>query len=192
MTQDLNGTMSVGQAAANAKQQYYANLGAWGVFDAKSVEEFTMYGLPMYVIGTGGTVAGATTPPNPPALTTDPDTTLKVDNIAYSGNLYGDRVDTANGSYYKGPNPSGGVVAEQFRPIQPVTAPVDVTQSDQSNGRLHGAIILSFTRSSVSPYSHCSSPRCCCAVSCSSISVSPRSGPTSRFTRVTSRVAPSE
>jgi len=149
MTQGLDGTMSVGQAAANAKQQYYANLGVWGVFDAKSVEEYTMYGLPMYVVGTGGQVAGPTPPTSPPDLTTDPDTELPVDNISFSGPLYGDRKDTDDGSYYEGP--SGAVQVAQFRPTQPITAAQDLTQLE-GGPRLHGAVMLSFTRSSVSPF----------------------------------------
>ena len=41
LTRDIGPAMSIGQAVAYAKQQYYSSLGAWGVFHAKSVEEFT-------------------------------------------------------------------------------------------------------------------------------------------------------
>jgi len=50
-TENLNGTMSVGQAHAFAKQQYFADLGLYGEYDYKALQTATLFGLPMYQYG---------------------------------------------------------------------------------------------------------------------------------------------
>jgi hypothetical protein len=145
-TKSLGPSMSIGQSVAYAKQQYYSGLGAWGVFDAKSVEEFTPYGLPMYVIGAGGQVAGPTPPSSPPPVQPDPDGSgLQTGSLSFAS-LNGGPVDTGNGVYYKGP--TGATLNEQYRAIEPITDPQDVTQTDP-NLRLHGALMLSFTKTDI-------------------------------------------
>jgi hypothetical protein len=141
LTENLDGSMSVGQAVAYAKQQYYSELGAWGVFDAKSVQQFTQYGLPMYVVGATGQVAGPVPPTSPPPLSADPDTGLQATTLSF-GNLNSGAVNTGDGVYYKGP--TGEVQAEHYRPIQPITAPRDLTQPAATGLRLHGGLMLSF------------------------------------------------
>src|SRR2546423_634950 len=110
---NLNGSMSVGQAFAMAKSLYYGGLAAFGVYDIKSLEEGTYYGLPMYRFGTTGVIAapatassfssassarsfaaaGVTEPSNPSpragapsvaALSTDADTSLPSKTISLS------------------------------------------------------------------------------------------------------------
>ena len=149
LTRDIGPAMSIGQAVAYAKQQYYSSLGAWGVFDAKSVEEFTPYGLPMYVVGAGGQVAGPVAPSSPPPLSTDPDSGLQSTSLSF-GTLNSGSTDTGHGVYYKGP--TGLTQAEQYRPIEPVTAPQDMTEPDSTSVRLHGALMLSFTTTDVTPF----------------------------------------
>jgi hypothetical protein len=147
LAENLDGSMTWGQAIAHAKQQYYAGLGAWGVFDAKAVQEFTPFGLPMYVLGPTGQVGGPVPPTSPPPVTTDPDTGLPSTTLNFS-NLNSGAVDTGDGVYYKGP--TGQVMAEHYRPIQPVTTPQDLTQP--GGLRLHGAVMLSFKKTEISPF----------------------------------------
>jgi hypothetical protein len=69
--QNLDGTMSVGQALMFAKQKYL-NLGVASAFDAKALQEAAFYGLPMYrlkINGVVGTTAPSVIPPPPPPPT---------------------------------------------------------------------------------------------------------------------------
>jgi uncharacterized delta-60 repeat protein len=70
--QKLDGASSVGQALMFAKQQYF-QLGVASVYDAKAIEEATLYGLPMYRLGLGpSVVAPSVLPalsPTPPSQT---------------------------------------------------------------------------------------------------------------------------
>ncbi|HEY3211485.1 MAG TPA: choice-of-anchor L domain-containing protein, partial [Actinomycetota bacterium] len=114
------GTMSIGQAIALAKQQYYAGLGSWGVFDSKAVEQFTPYGLPMYVIGPDGEVAEPSVPTPDHALDPepDPDTGLRTSTFQLSTLHAEDPTPGQGGTqYYKGP--TGLTQAEHYRPIEP-------------------------------------------------------------------------
>ena len=55
------GALTVGQSLTQAKQDYAGSLGVFGVYDEKTMSELTLYGLPMWKLGTGGaSVAGAT------------------------------------------------------------------------------------------------------------------------------------
>ncbi|MET0578828.1 MAG: hypothetical protein ABW122_09225, partial [Ilumatobacteraceae bacterium] len=67
----LDGTLTIGQAMALAKQQYQAaNAAHITPFDEKVLAEVVVYGLPQLRVGTG-----ATAPPAPnPALQDDPET----------------------------------------------------------------------------------------------------------------------
>ena len=67
----LDGSMTVGQALAFAKQEYAATPTLSG-YHSKVIDEATMMGLPMYRVGSGTTPA----PPQPPAPTTDSATGL--------------------------------------------------------------------------------------------------------------------
>ena len=60
----LDGSMTVGQALAFAKQEYAATPTQSG-YHLKVIDEATMMGLPMYRVGTG-----VTAPPQTPAITT--------------------------------------------------------------------------------------------------------------------------
>src|SRR5207244_5507133 len=56
----LDGSLSIGQAVAFAKQDYVGGLGQVTSYDAKVINESTLYGLPMWRIG-------SSTPPAPPS-----------------------------------------------------------------------------------------------------------------------------
>ena len=61
----LDGTLTVGQALAYAKQAYYGSLGAIGVYDLKILQQTAFYGLPFWQVTTTGT-------PTPPPAPTPP------------------------------------------------------------------------------------------------------------------------
>jgi hypothetical protein len=78
--QRLDGSMTAGQALQYAKQAYFGQLGAYGVYDEKALEEPVFYGLPMWRVGgarwdppaAGATAAPVPGPVNPPAPPTNP------------------------------------------------------------------------------------------------------------------------
>ncbi len=129
----LDGTMTIGQALAQAKQEYLANLGIIGPYDAKVMQQTTLYGLPMTRLGTG-------TPPAPPAplpLVTDAATGLPSADFDVSPTFT--NVNTTHGRYYRA---DGGVQLTQRRPIEPLVS-LEVTQP---GGLLaHGALIRLLT-----------------------------------------------
>ena len=50
---NLTGSLTIGQAHAFAKQQYFADLGLYGEYDYKAIQAATLFGLPMYQYGGG-------------------------------------------------------------------------------------------------------------------------------------------
>jgi hypothetical protein len=128
----LDGSMTVGQALAFAKQEDAATPTHSG-YHLKVIDEATMIGLPMYRIGTGATAP----PPTPAVTTTDSATGLPSATFSVSPSFT--RVNTAIGSYYV----SDDSFAENRRPIEP-TAKVDITQPGLV---AHGALITGLTSS---------------------------------------------
>jgi hypothetical protein len=126
----LDGSMTVGQALAFAKQEYAATPTHSG-YHLKVIDEATMMGLPMYRVGTGTTAP----PPTPAVTTTDSATGLPT--AAFSVNPSFTPVNTPIGRYYV----SDDSFAENRRPIEP-TAKVDVTQPGLV---AHGALITGLT-----------------------------------------------
>ena len=139
---DLNGSLSIGEALAAAKQQYAAGNAVLSPYDLKALMESTLYGLPMYHLNTSGTPV---TPPNGPATVTDPTTGLTAAPVSVgltSGSAPGDLslVSTSNGSYYQvnGTTQSGpGTQTTEFRPIEPLVS-VPVTEPNLVS---HGALV---------------------------------------------------
>src|SRR5207237_9607746 len=82
-------------------------------------------------------------------LKTDTDT-LPNDTSESFSSTYSCAVNTGHGVYYKGQ--SGQTQAEQYRPIEPITAPQDMTQPSATELRLHGALVLSFSKNDISPF----------------------------------------
>jgi hypothetical protein len=126
----LDGSMTVGQALAFAKQEYAATPTQSG-YHLKVIDEANLMGLPMYGVGTG------TAPPPPtPAITgTDSATGLPIAPFNVSPTFT--RVNTAIGSYYV----SDDAFAENRRPIEPTTK-LDVTQPGLV---AHGALLTALT-----------------------------------------------
>ena len=126
----LDGSMTVGQALAFAKQEYAATPTQSG-YHLKVIDQATMMGLPMYRVGSG-------TPPLPPqpAMTTT-DSATGLPSASFNVSPSFTRVDTALGSYYV----SDDSFAENRRPIEPTTK-LDITQPGLV---AHGALITVLT-----------------------------------------------
>ena len=60
----LNGAQSIGDALVGAKQDYFSTQGVYGEYDDKVLETMTLYGLPMFRVGTANTA-----PSTPPDVT---------------------------------------------------------------------------------------------------------------------------
>ncbi len=152
--QNLNGSMSAGQALALAKAQYYSGLSAIGAYDLKVMEQSTYYGLPMYRMGAAGVIAGGSNPPAGPvtyaghtavaagAVTTDGDTGLPVVNLAVP-NFINPTADIRSGvpaanKYFVGPRTQ----VSQNRPIEPISDPIDMTKP---NKILHDGLVTALT-----------------------------------------------
>jgi hypothetical protein len=127
VTQRLDGSMTVGQALMFAKQEYAAIPYLTG-YDLKVIDEATLYGLPMYRLGT------VTTPiaPVPPPTFTDPATGLVATSFSVSPAFT--LVTSTVGKYYT----SGGDASfVNRRPIEPTTK-LDVTEPGLV---AHGAVV---------------------------------------------------
>ncbi len=124
---NLDGTMTIGDAMAFAKQRYASDLVAYGVYDEKVVQEVVFYGLPMFRVGDPALPPPA---PAPLPLAADPITGLQVASIDVDLSDRLGRVDTGRGTYW---TVDGETQVTHLRPIQPRTT-VDVTQSDGAGG----------------------------------------------------------
>ena len=127
----LDGSMTVGQALAFAKQEYSA-IPTLSGYDLKVLDQATMYGLPMLRLGTGA----APTAPLPAQTTTDASTGLASTSFSVSPSFT--KVTTSLGSYY---TVNGDAVFENRYPVEPFTI-LDVTQP---NLVAHGAVVSAAT-----------------------------------------------
>jgi Tol biopolymer transport system component len=126
----LDGSLSLGQALIYAKQDYLGTLGQVTSYDAKVINQSTLYGLPMWRLGTGTPAA----PPAPGPTFIDPATGNPAQSISLSPTFT--RNDNAYGTFF---TVNGESVAESRRPIEPSTS-VDITQP---NLLAHGFLITS-------------------------------------------------
>jgi hypothetical protein len=135
----LGGSMTVGQALTFAKQEYFAGLGVYGVYDEKALVEATFYGLPMYQVG----AAVAPPPPAPLPLTEEPIAGLQAATIHTEPNLQ--PVVTPRGKFYQ---VDGKTQVTHYRPIEPRTE-LDVTEPGTT---AHGAIITDLVSEDETPF----------------------------------------
>ncbi len=168
---DLAAPLTIGQALAQAKQQYAAGNTVLSPYDLKSVMESTLYGLPMYTLnGASGSSARA---PEGPKIGTDPITGLTEASVSASLSVGGGagQLSEQNGadgtSYYQineqangqvnGTNlVSGSTLTTEFRPIEPLET-IDVTEpssSDPSQLGLvaHGALVDSLSSQDINGF----------------------------------------
>ena len=123
---NLNGSLTIGEALTEAKQQYAAGNAILSPYDLKALMESTFYGLPMYTLNAPPTPLA---PPAGPSTTPYGTTGLQVANFTVNfgqtGNPSLNSVTTSNGDYYqvKVTAPSnyiGGTQATEYRPIEPL------------------------------------------------------------------------
>jgi Tol biopolymer transport system component len=134
---------TVGNALVAAKQAYFGELGVFGVYDEKSMAEFTLYGLPMWSVSGPGNVvppasaqqadtslqtleaaptaktAAAAPAASPLAVIPDPATGLNAEtfSLGTTATPIANHENVAgDGKYWDGPD---GVLVEHLRPIQP-------------------------------------------------------------------------
>jgi choice-of-anchor C domain-containing protein len=143
----LNGSLTIGEALTEAKQQYAAGNAILSPYDLKALMESTFYGLPMYTLNGP---AAPVTPPTGPTTTTDGPTGLKVAslsvNFGTSGNPSLENVTASNGDYYQvqvgpGSTYSGGTQTTEFRPIEPLVS-VPATEPGLV---AHGALVTALS-----------------------------------------------
>jgi CSLREA domain-containing protein len=151
---------AVGDALVGAKQEYFGGRGVFGVYDEKSMAEFTLYGLPMWsVTGPAGTQPAApasldggaqpfganaatvqTTALAANAVVPDPSTGLDAETFDVDP-VNNTKRTVAAGIFWEGPD---GVQVSHLRPIQPkMYVPLTGTTA-------HGALITAL-RSSEPP-----------------------------------------
>jgi hypothetical protein len=126
--------LPLGEALAQAKQEYLSTLGVVSPYDAKVVMETTLFGLPMLRVGTGTPPA---TPPPPPTQT-DPATGLQAAsfNVSPSFTLVPPANEPApEGRFYRAQTTQ----TTNRRPIEPALN-FDVTQPGKV---AHGIVITS-------------------------------------------------
>jgi hypothetical protein len=119
----LNGTMSVGEAAIYAKQAYFGQLGAYGPYDEKAMQEATFYGLPMWKIGDG------IAPPTASNVTPTTDATGVLSAPVSIAPSFVKKTSKGGGAFYEATAPgtaTNGLQVTQYRPIEPRLS-VDVT-----------------------------------------------------------------
>jgi hypothetical protein len=137
----LNGSMTVGEAAVYAKQAYFGQLGAYGPYDEKVMQEAAFYGLPMWKIGDGN----APLPPAPaPIVPVDGNSDGVFSAPVSISSTFSQQFSKGGGSYFNaaatGLNVTGtGLQVTQYRPIEPRVT-VDVTPVE-GVGQPHGVLI---------------------------------------------------
>ncbi len=155
---NLNGSLTIGEALTQAKQQYAASNAVLSPYDMKALMESTFYGLPMYSLNKPGTPV--TPPAGPPTAVVDPSSgltdlaapiavSLGQGNSTAPGQL--DLVSTANGDYYQvnGSTPTdSGTQQTEYRPIEPlVTYPVS-----EPGLSPHGALVTALSSTDVAGF----------------------------------------
>ncbi|HLY15207.1 MAG TPA: PxKF domain-containing protein [Candidatus Limnocylindrales bacterium] len=146
--EELNGSLTAGQALAYAKQAYYGSLGAVGVYDLKVLQQVAFYGLPFWYVGAAPT--GNTPPPPPtapaPMGTIGPDPSINgLQAMPLTvASTFTQKTVTGRGSFWVVNGPGGSTLdpqVTQYEPIQPATSQSVVTP----NLTAHGALITALT-----------------------------------------------
>lgn len=158
---NLDGSVSIGQALANAKQAYYLGRTAFSSYDEKTLSEAELYGLPMYGVGVAPPPVGAPVAP-PPATSPDPVRGASNSTSPSQGSLTalpatGAQVAAfdvvpaftsrsgAHGQYLTN---AGQVQAPNYRPLQPfVTLP-----ASRAGATAHGVLLDGLTSSDLTPF----------------------------------------
>ena len=145
------GTMTLGQALAYAKQQYISDVGLVGAYDEKTIEELTLFGLPMWRLSASSTAAAAapasfstlSLPANgTPTVVADPHTGLQAEPFDVTPSFVRN-TGADGGTFYMGGRSTDPdaerVQVTHFRPIQPKEV------RDITIPNAHGALITDLT-----------------------------------------------
>ena len=138
LAQRLDGSMTVGQALAFAKQEYAGSVPTTSGYQLKVINEASLYGLPMYRLTTGTPPTGSSGSGTPLPITTDPVSGLAASSFTSSPSYSPNSATT--GTYYTS---QGSAAYENRRPIEPLVK-IDVTQP---NLVAHGALLTALTSS---------------------------------------------
>jgi len=158
---NLDGSVSIGEALANAKQAYYLGRTAFSSYDEKTLSEAELYGLPMYGVGVAPAPVGApiatptpvapdpvrgassSTSPSQGTLTALPATSAQVASFDVVPSFTPQSGD--HGQYFTN---AGQVQAPNYRPLQPyVTLPATRTANVA-----HGVLVDALTSNDVTPF----------------------------------------
>ena len=72
---NLNGSLTIGEALAQAKADYFLGRASFSAYEQKTTLQATLYGLPFFGVGSAPLPVGSPPPPQPPAPTTIPGAT---------------------------------------------------------------------------------------------------------------------
>ena len=147
--QNLNGSVSIGDALSEAKQLYAAQSGVLDPYDLKADMESTYYGMPNYTLsGLANPVANSAATTTPLSLGQDPATGLQTasinlnQSVGTNPNQLGTVTPPEGGTYYEVNNSTLEQTTAGF-PIEPLSS-IDVTIPGANGGLAsvaHGALI---------------------------------------------------
>ena len=153
--QNLNGSVSIGDALSEAKQLYAAQSGVLDPYDLKADMESTYYGMPNYTLsGLAKPVANSAAATTPLSLGQDPSTGLQTasinlnQSVGTNPNQLGTVTPPEGGTYYEVNNSTLEQTTAGF-PIEPLSS-IDVTIPGANGGLAsvaHGALITGLTSS---------------------------------------------
>ncbi|MFL5955433.1 MAG: PxKF domain-containing protein [Gaiellaceae bacterium] len=138
LAQRLDGSMTVGQALAFAKQEYAGSVPTTSGYQLKVLDEAELYGLPMYQVGTAPAASGVATP-----KPIDIDPTSGLPSAVFTSTQSYSPHPAATGTYYTPATAPDSAAFENRRPIEPLLK-IDVSQP---NLLAHGALITSLDSS---------------------------------------------
>jgi len=123
--------LTVGQALAEAKQQYAASNAILSPYDLKAMMESTFYGLPMYNLNSS-TATGQSTPTSNLTPAAVNGTGFDAAGLSADNTTFTNATTNPDGGYYTAaPSSTGigaGVQTTEYRPIEPLlSAPVTVS-----------------------------------------------------------------
>ncbi|HEU5215875.1 MAG TPA: hypothetical protein VFU30_10065 [Gaiellaceae bacterium] len=150
----LGGSVTLGEALTQAKDEYYLSRVAFSVYDEKTLSEAELYGLPMY--GVGHAPVPLADPPPDPVSGTSQSTSPSVGSLStfttgvQSANFsatpsFSPLQHGADGDYYTN---AGQVQAPNYRPLQPFVS----LPATRSGLVAHGVVIDNLTSQDHSPF----------------------------------------
>jgi hypothetical protein len=158
---NLDGSVSIGEALANAKQSYYLGRTAFSSYDEKTLSEAELYGLPMYGVGVAPPAVGAPVAPAP-AVSPDPVRGAASSTSPSQGTLTAlpatsaevasfDVVPTftaQSGSHGQYLTNAGQVQAPNYRPLQPFVS----LPATRTGTTAHGVLVDGLTSSDLTSF----------------------------------------